>query len=148
VVAECSGMSLDWGCKIRMNAGLSGRGHRSLGYFPLVRRKGRQDFVFLTRRDPEVVERASQLGCNLVKLLGRDVELAMGFFQPQGGAPGFVATNERSPPATLQTHSVRMNSALAACPARWCATHEARGSSILGRRWVLDDRIAEVVDHR
>jgi hypothetical protein len=47
------------GAELRMNAGRLGRSHRSLGHVPLVRREGRQDFILLTRRDPEVIERAS-----------------------------------------------------------------------------------------
>ena len=65
---------------------LLGRSHRSLCNFPLVRREGRQDFIFLTRRDPEVIECASQLSRDLIELFGGDVELAMGLFQPEGGA--------------------------------------------------------------
>ena len=63
---------------------VSGRSHRSLGHFPLVRREGRQDFILLTLRDPEVIERASQLGRDLIELLGGDLEVAMGLFQPEG----------------------------------------------------------------
>ena len=83
VMRESSGMSLEW------SAGwsLSGRSHRSLGHLPLVRREGRQDFILLTRRDPEVIERASQLRRNLVELLGGDVEVAMGLLQPEGCFP-------------------------------------------------------------
>jgi hypothetical protein len=51
-----------------------------------VRREGRQDFLLLTRRDPEVIERASQLRRDLVELLGGDVEVAMGLLQPEGDA--------------------------------------------------------------
>src|SRR4029453_13339524 len=64
---------------------LSGRSHRPLVSFPLVSREGRQDFILFTRRYPEVIERASQLSRNLIELLGGDVEIAMGLFQPEGG---------------------------------------------------------------
>jgi hypothetical protein len=60
----------------------SGRSHRSLGHFPLVRREGRHDFILLTRRDVEVIERACQLSHDLIELLGGDLELAMSLFQP------------------------------------------------------------------
>jgi hypothetical protein len=43
-----------------------------------VRREGRQDFILLARRDPEAIERASQLSRDLIELLGGDVKLATG----------------------------------------------------------------------
>ena len=74
------------GAAIRMNAG-SLRPKPSIPRsLPLVRREGRQHFILLTRRDPEVIERASQLSRDLIELLGGDVEVAMGLFQPEGGA--------------------------------------------------------------
>jgi hypothetical protein len=91
------------------HARLSGRSHRSLGHLPLVRREGRQDFILLPRGDLEVIERAPQLGGDLIELLGRDVELAVGLFQPEGGAPRLRGSEREGSPATLQTHSVRMN---------------------------------------
>jgi hypothetical protein len=51
-----------------------------------MRREGRQDFILFSRRNPEVIERASQLSRDLVELLGGDVEVAMGLLQPEGGA--------------------------------------------------------------
>ena len=99
--------------------------HRSLGHFALVRREGRQDFTLLTRRDPEVIEGPSQLGRNLIELIGGDVEFAMCLFQPEGGAPGFVALNENGPPATSQTHSVRMNFSPGSL-SRWLVCHSRR----------------------
>jgi hypothetical protein len=49
---------------------LLGRRHRSLGYFPLVRREGRQDLALLTSRDPEVIEGAPQLRCDFIDSSG------------------------------------------------------------------------------
>src|SRR4029453_3991079 len=39
---------------------LSGRNHRCPGFFPLVRREGRQELILLSRREAEVIDRASQ----------------------------------------------------------------------------------------
>jgi len=75
-----------------MNArALSGRSHGSLGYFPFVGREGRQNFLLLTRRDPEVIECASQLSRDLIELLRGDVEVAMVSSGPREVLPGFVA---------------------------------------------------------
>ena len=51
-----------------------------------MRRERRQDFILLTRRDPEVIERASELGRDLVELLWSDVEPAVGLFEAERGA--------------------------------------------------------------
>jgi hypothetical protein len=75
---------------------------------PLVRREGRQDFILLTRRDPEMIERASQLRCDFIELLGVMCRSRRASSSPRGVLPGFVAANVKGP-ATLQTHRVRMN---------------------------------------
>jgi hypothetical protein len=66
-----------------------GRGHRSFGYFPLVRGEGRQDFTLLASRDPEVIKRASQFRRDFIELLGGDVQVAMGLFEPERSTAGF-----------------------------------------------------------
>jgi hypothetical protein len=45
-----------------------------------MRREGCQDFTLLTSRDPEVIERAPQLRCDFIELLGGNVQVAMGLF--------------------------------------------------------------------
>jgi hypothetical protein len=62
-----------------------------------VRREGRQDFILLSRRDAEVIERTSQFSRDLIELLGGDVEVAMGLFQPEGGAPWLRGSERKGP---------------------------------------------------
>jgi hypothetical protein len=60
-----------------------------------------------------------------------------------------VAENEKGPPATLQSHSVRMN--LSPCqPVQLVGMPLTKLGVLrcLADDWVLDDRIAEVIDHR
>jgi hypothetical protein len=59
---------------------LSRRGHRSLSHFTLVRSERGEDLILLAWRDPEMVERAPQLGRDLIELHGGDVQVAMCLF--------------------------------------------------------------------
>ncbi len=56
-----------------------------------------------------MIERPSQLSRDLIELFGGDVEVTMGLFQPEGGAPRLRSGKRQGPPATLQSHNVRMN---------------------------------------
>ena len=130
-------------------AALSGRSHRSLGHFPFMRGEGRQDLTLLARRDPEAIERATQFGRDLVELVGGDVELAMGFLQAEGGAPrlrgakGEGSTGDVTDPERPHELQPRQPVKLVGMPLT-----ELGVLGPLTDHGVLDDRIAEVVDHR
>src|SRR5512146_430228 len=61
----------------------------ALGHLALVCRERSQDFPFLLVGHFEGVERSSELGRHLVELGGRDLQLAMGFFQAERCAAWF-----------------------------------------------------------
>jgi hypothetical protein len=75
--------------------GSSGRSHRTLGHFPFVRCECRQDFILLTRRDPDVIECASQLSRDLIELFGVMWRSRCASSSPRGVLPGFVAANDK-----------------------------------------------------
>src|SRR4029453_14070249 len=128
---------------------LSGRSHRSLGYFPFVRPEGCQDFILFTRRYPEVIERASQLSRDLIELLGGDVEVAMGLFQPEGGTSRLRgreregSAGDVADPQGAHELQPRQSVQLVGMPLT-----KLRVLRCLADDGVLDDRVAEKVDHR
>jgi hypothetical protein len=62
--------ALGSGSRPLTDGAVSGRRHRPLGHFSLVRSERRKDLILLTHRDVEVIQRASQLGRDLIELLG------------------------------------------------------------------------------
>src|SRR4029450_5110550 len=146
--ARGPGMSLDRGPRYGYRWAVSGPSHRSLGHFPLVRREGRQHFLLLTRRDREVIERASQFGRDLVELLGRDAKVAMGLFQPERGTPWLRSreregsTGDVAEPKRAHELQPRQPVQLVGMPFM-----KLRVLRCLAHDGVLDDCIAEMVDH-
>jgi plastocyanin len=114
-----------------------------------VRGEGRQYFILLTRRDAEVIERASQLRCDFIELLGGDVEVAMGLFQPEGGtswprgSKREGSTGDIANPQGAHELQSRQPLQLLGMPLT-----KLRVLRCLADDGILDDRIAEVVDHR
>src|SRR4030095_252355 len=103
----------------------------------------------LSRRYAEVIERASQLSRDLIELLGGDVEVAMGLFQPEGGtsrlrgrkregSTGDVADPERAHELQPWEPVQLVGMPLTKLGVLRCLADDG----------VLDDRVAEMVDHR
>src|SRR5947207_199359 len=88
--------------------------------------EGFQDFGLLALRDLEMIQGPSEFRCDFVELWGEIRRLRWASSRPSGVAPGLVAANLKGPPATSQTHSVRMNlrpgslSRLFVCHSRSC----------------------------
>ena len=96
---------------------------------------------------PDDVERAAQFGGHLVELLGGDVELAMGLFQTEDGAPG-LGGHVLEWPAGHVAHPQGAHELQAGKPAQILRVPLTEGGvlRLLTDDRVLHDGVAEVVD--
>src|SRR5215211_3149475 len=81
----------------------------SLSHLALVCGKCSQNLLLLLLGHFEEVKRSPKFSRHFVELGGRDLQFAMGFFQAERSTAWFRTCILLGPPATLQTHRVRMN---------------------------------------
>jgi hypothetical protein len=74
-----------------------------------VRGKSSKDLGLFARRDLEMVECSSELGCDFIAFCGRNPQALVRFLKAQRRRAGPGGRVWNGPPEMLQTHSVRMN---------------------------------------